>query len=474
MCRHVDPSPELKMSNIITTVNPSTGQPLHSYESWGSDKIEAAVASAHAAALAWGRVPLAQRVSIVRNLAAEMRKQKDQFAALITAEMGKPLAEAAGELEKSALTALYYAENGPTHLADEPVVIEGADAWVSYEPIGLVLAVMPWNFPVWQVMRFAIPSLVAGNGILLKHSPNVTGTALALEQLFVDAGVPKSLLTTLVVAEPDVPATIDQLISDDRIAAVTLTGSNRAGAAVGSAAGRVSKKSVLELGGSDAFVVLNDADVPAAAAAAVKARFHNAGQSCVCAKRFIVSSQVADEFTRLFVEGTKALVVGDPTSPSTNVGPLARHDLRAALEDQVRRSVEAGAKLVIGGGALPGDGYFFEPTVLTETKPGMAVFDEETFGPVAAVAVAVDDAEVARLIDASPFGLSLSIWSGSKERAVSIAKQVTTGAVFINAVTASDARLPFGGTKKSGYGRELSAAGVREFSNIRTYWSAKK
>lgn len=462
------------MSNNITTVNPSTGQTLQSYDGWGAEQIESAVSAAHAAAAEWGHVPMAQRVDVVRKLANELRSQKDKFAALITAEMGKPLSEAAGELEKSAVTALYYAEKGPDHLKDERVLIEGAEAWVSYEPIGLVLAVMPWNFPVWQVMRFAIPSLIAGNGILLKHSPNVTGSALALEKLFLDAGVPRNVLTTLVIAEADVPVTIDKLISDDRIAAVTLTGSNRAGAAVGSAAGRVSKKSVLELGGSDAFVVLDDADVPTAAAAAVKARFHNAGQSCVCAKRFIVSSRVADEFTRLFVEGAKALVVGDPTAASTQVGPLARHDLRAALEDQVRRSVDAGAKLVVGGSALPGDGYFFEPTVLIETKPGMAVFDEETFGPVAAVAIAEDDADVARLVDASPFGLSLSIWSGSKERAVALAKQVTTGAVFINAVTASDARLPFGGTKKSGYGRELSTAGVREFSNIRTYWAATK
>ncbi|WP_431289084.1 aldehyde dehydrogenase family protein [Roseateles chitinivorans] len=460
------------MSHTITTINPTTGETLATFEAWGREQVDQAVDAAHAAALAWGGQPLSARADIVRKLADELRASKDSLAALITAEMGKPLAEAAGELEKSAVTALYYVDKAPSLLSDEPVQIDGVDAWVAYEPIGLVLAVMPWNFPVWQVMRFAIPSLIAGNGILLKHSPNVTGSALALEQLFERAGVPPHVLTTLVVAEPDVPSTIESLIADDRIAAVTLTGSNRAGAAVGSAAGRASKKSVLELGGSDAFVVLEDADVKAAAAAAVKARFHNAGQSCVCAKRFIVAESVAEEFTRLFVAGTKALVVGDPTDPKTQVGPLARGDLRAALADQVKRSVAAGATVLLGGASMPGEGYFFQPTVIGHTKPGMAVFDEETFGPVAAIAIAKDDDDAVRLANATPFGLSLSVWTASQPRGVALAKRVTSGAAFINAVTASDARLPFGGTKKSGYGRELASAGVREFSNIRTYWAA--
>jgi acyl-CoA reductase-like NAD-dependent aldehyde dehydrogenase len=465
------------MTATITTINPATGAPLQTYPAFSAEQIEQAVAQGHAAALAWGREPLATRVQAVRRLAAELRAQKDAFAQLITAEMGKPLAEAAGELEKSAVTALYYADHAVRLLGDEPVAIDGAnppvEAWVSYEPIGLVLAVMPWNFPVWQVMRFAIPSLVAGNGVLLKHSPNVTGCALALQQLVVDAGLPPHLLTTLVVAEPDVPAVTERLIADDRIAAVTLTGSNRAGAAVGAAAGRASKKSVLELGGSDAFVVLDDADVDAAAAMAVKARFHNGGQSCVCAKRFIVAKSVAKRFTALFVQGTKALKVGDPTDPATQVGPLARSDLREALQRQVDQSVKAGARLLAGGSALPGEGSFYAPTVLDGTGPGMAVFDQETFGPVAAIAVAADDAEAARLANATPFGLSVSIWSASKERAVGVAKRITTGAVFVNAMTASDARVPFGGTKKSGYGRELAAAGVREFCNARTYWTTK-
>ena len=462
------------MTASITTIDPTTGVALATYDAWSPAQIERAVAKGHAAAEAWGLQPLDARISAVRRLAGELRRQKDAFAQLITSEMGKPLAEAAGELEKSAVTALYYADQAQGLLGDEKVAIDGASdiqAWVSYEPIGLVLAVMPWNFPVWQVMRAAIPSVTAGNGILLKHSPNVTGCAIALQQLFVDAGLPEHLLTTLVVAEPEVPATISGLIEDDRIAAVTLTGSNRAGAAVGAAAGRASKKSVLELGGSDAFIVLDDADVRVAAAAAVKARYHNAGQSCVCAKRFIVSANVAEEFTALFVEGARALIVGDPTNPSTQVGPLARDDLRAALQLQVDRSIAAGAKLLAGGRAIEGPGYFYEPTVLADAAPGMAVFDEETFGPVAAITVAQDDADAIRLANATPFGLSVSIWTTSVERGVRLAKRITSGAAFINAPTASDARVPFGGTKKSGYGRELAAAGVREFSNVRTYWA---
>ncbi len=461
------------MSHSITTINPATGAPLQTYPAFSAAQIEQAVAQGHAAAPAWGREALATRVQAVRDLAAVLRAQKADFARLMTQEMGKPLAEAAGEMEKSAVTALYYADQAQRLLGDESVAIDGVDAWVSYEPIGLVLAVMPWNFPVWQVMRFAIPSLTAGNGVLLKHSPNVTGSALAIQQLFLDAGFPKHLVTTLVVAEPDVPAVTERLIADDRIAAVTLTGSNRAGAAVGAAAGRASKKSVLELGGSDAFIVLDDADVEAAAATAVKARFTNGGQSCVCAKRFIVAQSVAERFTELFVQGTKALKVGDPLAEGTQMGPLARADLREALQRQVDQSVAAGARLVAGGAALPGEGCYYAPTVLDQVRPGMAVFDEETFGPVAAIVVVQDDDEAIRLANATPFGLSVSVWSTSKERAVGVAKHITTGAVFVNAMTASDARVPFGGTKKSGYGRELAAAGVREFCNTRTYWVAR-
>ncbi|MGW6910041.1 aldehyde dehydrogenase family protein [Streptomyces sp. NPDC054940] len=405
-------------------------------------------------------------------MARFLREHKGRLAHLAVAEMGKPVGEAEGEVDKSALTADYYAELGPGILADEHVAIDGADAWIAHEPAGLVLAVMPWNFPVWQVMRCAIPSLVAGNGILLKHASNVTGTALALQDLFVAAGFPEHLVTALVLADGDVPEAAGRLIEDDRVAAVTLTGSNRAGAAVGSAAGRAAKKSVLELGGSDAFVVLDDADVETAAAAAVKARFTNSGQSCVCAKRFIVSASLADAFTAAFVAGVEALRVGDPRARDTRIGPLARPDLRAAIQRQVEGSVAVGARLLTGGTPLPGDGYFYRPTVLADTGPGMPAFDEETFGPLAAIAVSQDDEDAVRLANATPYGLGLSIWTADPRRGLALARRITSGAAFVNAIVASDPRLPFGGTKRSGHGRELAAAGIREFTNTRTYWVA--
>ncbi|QWB27807.1 MULTISPECIES: aldehyde dehydrogenase family protein [Streptomyces] len=458
------------MSATIRIINPATGEQTATYEGWDAGRIEAAVARAHAASRAWALVPVTERAARAARLARTLREHQDHLASLAVTEMGKPVAEAEGEVEKSAVTAEYYALQGPGILADEQVEVDGARAWVAYEPAGLVLAVMPWNFPVWQVMRFAVPSLVAGNGVLLKHASNVTGSALALQDLFVEAGFPEHLVTTLVIADTDVPEVTARLIEDDRVAAVTLTGSNRAGAAVGSAAGRAAKKSVLELGGSDAFVVLDDADIDAAAAAAVRARFTNSGQSCVCAKRFIVSATVADAFTTAFVAGVEALRVGDPRDRRTQIGPLARDDLRAAIQRQVEDSVAAGARLLTGGKPLPGDGYFYRPTVLADTGPGMPAFDEETFGPLAALTVARDDEDAVRLANATAFGLGVSVWTADPGRGVALARRVTSGAAFVNAIVASDPRLPFGGTKRSGHGRELAAAGIREFTNTRTYW----
>ena len=460
---------------VVSTTNPADDTPLASYPAMSAADVEAAVALGHRAAARWGSVPVAERAAGLSRLAAHLRADAQRYAALVTAEMGKPLAEARGEIEKSAVTADYYATHAEQILSRRNVTIDspaGVSAFVQPEPIGLVLAVMPWNFPVWQVMRFAIPTLAAGNGVLLKHSPNVTGSALALAAAFTTAGFPDHLVTSLVVPELEVPETVGRLIEDPRVAAVTLTGSNRAGEMVGAAAGRASKKSVLELGGSDAFVVLADADVPAAAAAAVRARFTNSGQSCVCAKRFVVEAPVAQEFTRLFLDGVAALVVGDPTDPATTVGPLARADLRTALQRQVDDSVAAGATLAAGGRSVEGPGCFYEPTVLLDVRPGMPVFDEETFGPVAAVAVARDEDEAVALADASQYGLGLSVWSRDTERAVRVAGRVTSGAAFVNAVVASDPRVPFGGTRRSGYGRELAEAGILEFTNQRTYWVA--
>ncbi|MFE7224342.1 aldehyde dehydrogenase family protein [Nocardioides sp. NPDC057577] len=454
----------------IEVRNPATDEILATYQPHTPEQIDVLVAKGARVAVRWGEVPLADRIQVVERLVEQLRTDRADLAEQIVREMGKPLAEAAGEVDKSALTAEYYAANAPAILGREQVDVGEAQAWVSYEPLGLLLAVMPWNFPLWQVMRFAIPAVTAGNGVLLKHSPNVTGCALAIQDLFVRAGFPEGLVTTLVIAEPDVPATTEALIADDRIAAVTLTGSNRAGAAVGAAAGRAAKKSVLELGGSDAFVVLDDADVPSAAAAAVRARFHNAGQSCVCAKRFIVSRGVAEEFTDAFVAGVEALRMGDPASEGVDVGPMARDDLRAGLARQVEESIAGGAKLLAGGGAAERPGYFFEPTVLTDVRPGMPVFDEETFGPVAAISVAADDEEAIALANQTEFGLGLSVWTSDVERGVRVAGRITSGAAFVNAIVASDPRVPFGGTKKSGYGRELAGVGMREFTNMRTFW----
>ena len=457
----------------ITTVNPATGQTLATYDSHTDQDITRLLESGHLAAQAWGRVPVAERAAVVAALASALRGGAEQFAGLITAEMGKVKAEAAGEIEKSAVTSEFYAANAEKILGDAGVDVDGVDAWVAYEPMGLILAVMPWNFPFWQAMRFAIPAITAGNGVFLKHSPNVTGSALAIQEVLESAGLPKGVFTTIVVEEDRVAGVTERLIVDDRIAAVTLTGSNRAGQAVGSAAGRAVKKAVLELGGSDAFVVLADADVQQAAATAVRARFSNAGQSCVCAKRFIVEAPVADEFTRAFVEGARALVVGDPTDSATQMGPMAREDLRGGIDRQVRESVAAGATLLTGGNPVKGDGCFYEPTVLAVDGPGVPAFDEETFGPLATVTVAQDEDDAVRLANATDFGLGLSVWTRDAARGAAFARRVTSGAAFINAMVASDPRMPFGGTKRSGYGRELADVGMREFVNTRTYWAPR-
>ncbi len=419
------------MTSIIT-VDPATGAVPSRYQALTAEQIEQSVAAGAAAAEAWGRQLLETRVAAVRRPANTLRQHKGAFAQLVTAEMGKPLGEAADELEKSAVTAECYADQAASILGDEKVEIPDIEASVSYEAIGLVLAAMPWN------------------------SPNATGSALSLQQIFVDTGLPRHVFTTLVVAENDVPKVTERLINDDRIVAVTLTGSNRAGAAVGSAAGRASKKSVLELGGSDAIVVLDDADVTAA----VKARYRNAGQSCACSARFSVAASVATQFTDLFVEGVQLQAVGDPIDAATEVGTVARADLRDPLRRQVDASVAGGAVLLAGGRPVEGHGFFYQPTVLS-TGSGVQVFDEETFGPVAAIAVADSDAAAVKLANATPFGLSLSSWTSNVERGVDLAKPITTGAVYINAITASDARVPFAGTKKSRYGPELAAAGIR-------------
>lgn len=451
----------------VVTRDPATGHELQRYPAHDEAGVERALADAAAAAATWAVTPLEERLSLLRGVGTLLTERRAAYAALITAEMGKPVTEALGEIDKCAWNCEVVADLGPGWLADREVASGASRSWLSYEPLGVVFAVMPWNFPFWQVLRFACAALAAGNAALLKHSPGVTGSALAIEELFADAGAPDGLFRALVAAAADVPAVVRRVVEDPRVSAVTLTGSERAGASIASVAGAAIKKSVLELGGSDPFVVLADADVAVAAAAAVRSRFSNTGQSCVCAKRFIVHDDVAEEFLDRFVAGVAMLQVGDPTDPATTIGPMARADLRDGLLAQVGQTVTQGARLVAGGAAIDGPGCFVEPTVLDGVRPGMTAFVEETFGPVAAIASARDDDHAVELANDTTFGLGASVW-GEPEHALEVGRRIRSGALFINAMVGSDPRLPFGGTGRSGYGRELSAEGVREFTNVRT------
>jgi succinate-semialdehyde dehydrogenase/glutarate-semialdehyde dehydrogenase len=455
------------MSTTITTVDPATGTELATYDAFGEADIDAALAGAHAAYEAWSQVPVAERTDLLRTLGKLLTERREEYAAIITEEMGKPLAEARAEVDKCAWNCDIVADAAPGWLADHEVPSAATRSWLSYEPLGVVFAVMPWNYPFWQVLRFACAAIVAGNAAVLKHSPNVTGCGLAIEALFRDAGGPAHLFSTLVIADADLAEATPRIIGDPRVSAVTLTGSERAGEAVGAAAGRALKKSVLELGGSDPFVVLDDADLEAAATTAVKSRFGNGGQSCIAAKRFIVAEAVAEEFTRLVVERVALLQVGDPTAPGTTVGPMARADLRDGLHAQVARAVAEGATLVTGGHPIDGDGYYYAPTVLDRVEPHMTTFVEETFGPVASIVRARDDDHAVELANDTVYGLGAAVWSRS-DRGLAAGRRIRSGALFVNAMVASDPRLPFGGIGRSGYGRELSAEGTREFTNVRT------
>ena len=448
------------------SINPATGERLETFAPSSESQIDATLNTAREAFLAWRATTYGERAEALHRVAAYLRAHKAPLARIATLEMGKPIVESEAEVEKCAWNCDFYAEHAERMLADEPVTTSATESYVEYLPLGVVLAVMPWNYPYWQVMRFAAPALMAGNTALLKHASNVSRCALELERVFRECDLPAGVFQTLLVSGSEV----DKLIADHRIAAVTLTGSDPAGQAVGAAAGRALKPSVLELGGSDAFIVLDDADLDGAAQFAVKARFQNTGQSCIAAKRFIVVEAVAEPFVEKFVALASKLRVGDPLDPQTQVGPLARADLRDALEDQVRRSVEQGARVALGGHTIAGPGAFYEPTILTQVTPQMPVFREETFGPAAAVTVARDEREAVALANDSPFGLGGNLWTGDIERGRLIARQIDSGAVFINGMTASDPRLPFGGVKRSGYGRELSVFGIREFVNVQTVW----
>lgn len=461
-------NPNTPFTHGAISRNPATGELIGSYAFQTQDEVERMLEDNAAAYRLWRATPMTERVATYRRLSAVLRDRSEALAALITAEMGKTLAAARAEVEKCAATIDWIAGHGPAILADEPAQVEGDDhVHVSFLPIGSILAVMPWNFPLWQVIRAAAPIMLSGNGFILKHAPNVMGSAYALQDVYEGAGFPVGLFANLNADNE----TVAHVIEDPRVAAVTLTGSMRAGAAVASIAGKVLKKSLLELGGADAFIVLADANIDLAVKAAIEARFQNAGQVCLAAKRFIVEKPIAEEFTRKFVAAAKQIKVGDPLDPSTTIGPMARADLRDELHRQVERTLEAGATLLLGGKKIEGIGNFYAPTVLANVAPGMAAFDEETFGPVAAFTIAEDAGQAIELANASDYGLGGSLWTGDVARAQRIARRLETGGVFINGLSASNPRIPVGGVKKSGYGRELSHFGLREFTNAQTVWA---
>jgi succinate-semialdehyde dehydrogenase/glutarate-semialdehyde dehydrogenase len=450
----------------MKSINPATGELIRDYAEHSDAEVAGRVAAAERAFDIWRQTSFAERGALMKRAAALLREERAAHARLMTTEMGKTIASAEAEVDKCAWGCDFYAEHAEKYLADQVVATDARKSFVRYDPLGPILAIMPWNFPFWQVFRFATPALMAGNVAVLKHAANVPGCALAIEDVFRKAGFPEGVMTTLLVSSNRVQS----LIEHPAIRAVTLTGSDRAGESVAATAGKQLKKTVLELGGSDPFIVLADADPTAVARDAAKARTINSGQSCIAAKRFIVEESIADRFEQAFAEQMKNLKVGDPLDRATEVGPLAREDLLDSLDDQVRRTSEAGAKLLAGGKRLSGKGFFYAPTVLANVEPGMAAFDEETFGPVAAVTRAADVDHAIELANRSPFGLASSIWTGDPARGEALAARIESGAVFVNEISKSDPRLPFGGIKRSGYGRELAEFGIREFVNIKTVY----
>jgi succinate-semialdehyde dehydrogenase len=450
-----------------TTINPVTNEPLKTYPFQDKGSLNASLESAARGFEQWRDTAATERAAMLSCLATVLREGSEEFATLMTLEMGRPIKQSRDEVEKCAVLCDWYSKNGPRLIADEPTTVENSKAYVSYLPLGSILAIMPWNFPFWQALRAAVPIMMAGNGIVLSHSKNVTGCAYAIAEAFKRAhAVPGAFEVINVPTE-----ILASIIADRRIAAVTLTGSVRAGSAVAAEAGQALKKCVLELGGSDPFIVLADADLDAAVEAAVNARFRNAGQICICAKRFILEAPIAEEFTNKFVEATRKLVSGDPMEESTFLGPMARVDLREQIHRQVTESVKSGARLLLGGKIPDGKGAFYPATILSAVKPGMAAFDEETFGPVAAITTARDAEHALQLSNQSEFGLSGNLWTADTERAKAMARRMETGAVYINGFSASDPRVPIGGIKKSGYGRELSHFGIHEFVNAQLVWN---
>jgi succinate-semialdehyde dehydrogenase/glutarate-semialdehyde dehydrogenase len=451
----------------IQSINPATGEPIESYEEMSAETVAGIVDRVHQAHLAWKETGFERRSKLMHDAGQALRDQREKYAERMVAEMGKPIRGARSEVDKCAWVCDYYADNAESFLAPQEIASDAGKSRVVYRPLGVVLAVMPWNFPFWQVLRFAAPTMMAGNGAVLKHASNVPGCALDIEGVFRDAGFPQDLFRTLMIGSSAVEAVIEH----PRVRAVTLTGSGPAGRAVAAAAGKNLKKTVLELGGSDPYVILEDADLEQAVQACVDSRLINSGQSCIAAKRFIVPRAILGEFERKVVIAMRAKTMGDPTAEATDVGPQARRDLRDELHQQVARSVEAGARCLLGGEVPDGPGAFYPPTVLTGVAAGMAAYDEELFGPVAAILPAEDEEDALRIANDSPYGLGAAVFTANVSRGEEIAAtRLEAGCCFVNDFVRSDPRLPFGGIKESGYGRELSEQGIREFINVKTVW----
>ncbi|MFJ2549864.1 aldehyde dehydrogenase family protein [Pseudomonas sp. NPDC087612] len=448
------------------SINPANGEQIGHYAYESDAVLDAALSRAAQGYAAWRRTPVAERTALLLALAGALRNNAEAMARMITDEMGKPVAQARGEIEKCAQLCEWYAANGPAMLEAEAAPVPVGKARIEYRPLGPLLAVMPWNFPIWQVLRGAVPALLAGNTYVLKHAPNVMGSAYLLLEAFQRAGFPEGVFEVINVT----PEGVSKAIADPRIAAVTLTGSVRAGTAIGAQAGAALKKCVLELGGSDPFIVLNDADLDEAVKAAVIGRYQNTGQVCAAAKRLIVEQGVVEAFTRKFVEATQALVMGDPHASETYIGPMARFDLRDELDQQVQATLAEGATLLLGGGKVQGNGNYYQPTVLADVTDQMTSFKQELFGPVASIITARDARHALQLANDSEFGLASTIYTANAALAEQLADELDTGGVFINGYCASDPRVTFGGVKKSGFGRELSHFGVREFCNAQTVW----
>ena len=448
------------------SLNPATNKTLKTYTSWDSHHLATALEQAHDAQRTWAQTTFSARAELMNRAAMLLHERGNEYARLMAVEMGKPLREGRAEVEKCALVCDYYAVHAEHFMQIEMIQTDANKSYVSYDPIGVVLGVMPWNFPFFQVIRFAAPSLMAGNGCVLKHASSVPQCAMALEQLFRDAGFPPHLFTTLMIDAADVV----EVIASHHVHAVTLTGSESAGRKVASHAGQHLKKCVLELGGSDSFIILGDADLEQAASFAVRSRFQNCGQSCIAAKRIIPVAEIADEFVSLFIEKAADLKMGDPMSETTQLGPMARLDLREDLHQQVTDSIAQGAQAVLGCEPTPGEGAFYPPSILERVTAKTRAYHEELFGPVAAVIRATDEEEAIHIANDTRFGLGSSIWGRDSQHAEKLAQRIQAGCSFINGMVRSDPRLPFGGTKASGFGRELSYHGIREFANIKTVW----